>query len=60
MATAKHLLLGVLEDGVDLANRVQDNRPFRNYLEQRAWLVAPAAVALIVIASLALRASGSS
>ena len=52
MATAKHLLLGVLEDGVDLANRVQGNRPFRTYLEQRAWLVAPAAV-LIVIASLA-------
>ena len=52
MATAKHLLLGVLEDGVDLANRVQGNRSFRTYLEQRAWLVAPAAV-LIVIASLA-------
>lgn len=52
MATAKHLLLGVLEDGVDLANRVQENRRFRAYLEQRAWLVAPAAV-LIAIASLA-------
>ncbi len=52
MATAKHLLMGVLEDGVDLANRVQENRPFRNYLEQRAWLVAPAAV-LILVASLA-------
>jgi hypothetical protein len=52
MATAKHVLLGVLEDGVDLANRVQGNRPFRSYLEQRAWLVAPAAV-LIMIASLA-------
>jgi hypothetical protein len=52
MATAKHALLGVLEDGVDLANRVQENRPFRSYLEQRAWLVAPAAV-LIVVASLA-------
>jgi hypothetical protein len=52
MATAKHLLLGVLEDGVHLANRVQENRPFRTYLEQRAWLVAPAAL-LIVIASLA-------
>lgn len=52
MATAKHLLMGVLEDGVDLANRVQENRPFRTYLEQRAWLVAPAAV-LILIASLA-------
>src|SRR5688572_450060 len=52
MATAKHLLLGVLEDGVDLANRVQANRPFRTYLEERAWLVVPAAV-LIVIASLA-------
>ena len=52
MATAKHMLLGVLEDGVDLANRVQENRRFRTYLEQRAWLVMPAAV-LIVIASLA-------
>jgi hypothetical protein len=52
MTTAKHVLLGVLEDGVDLANRVQGNRPFRSYLEQRAWLVAPAAV-LIVVASLA-------
>ena len=52
MATAKHVLLGVLEDGVDLANRVQGNRPFRTYLEERAWLVVPAAV-LIVIASLA-------
>jgi hypothetical protein len=52
MATAKHLLMGVLEDGVDLANRVQENRPFRNYLEERAWLVAPAAV-LILVASLA-------
>jgi hypothetical protein len=52
MATAKHLLLGVLEDGVDLANRVQANRPFRSYLEERAWLVVPAAV-LILVASLA-------
>jgi hypothetical protein len=52
MATAKHLLLGVLEDGVDLANRVHANRPLRSYLEERAWLVVPAAV-LIVIASLA-------
>jgi hypothetical protein len=52
MATAKHVLLGVLEDGVDLANRVQGNRAFRTYLEERAWLVVPAAV-LIVIASLA-------
>ena len=52
MATAKHVLLGVLEDGVDLANRVQGNRPFRSYLEERAWLVVPAAV-LILIASLA-------
>ena len=52
MATAKQQLVGVLEDGVDLANRVQENRPFRNYLEERAWLVAPTAV-LILIASLA-------
>jgi hypothetical protein len=46
-------ITGPMKDALDLAQRFQDGEPFRQYVVQRVWLVAPA-VLLMVATSLAL------